>query len=87
MARHHPWLSTRGTTFTRGAPPVSLHPWHTTHLAAQVDSNPINKQTEERGLTSKGKEQVRRPAKALLTLTPTPTLTPTLTRCVARSRR
>ena len=30
-----------------------------------VDSNPINKQSEERGLTSKGREQVRHSVKAL----------------------
>ena len=33
--------------------------------AAQVDSNPINKQSEERGLTIRGREQVRNSAKAL----------------------
>lgn len=44
-----------------------LRPGETTFEAADmVDSNPINKQQTERGLTSAGREQVRRAADALL---------------------
>lgn len=46
---------------------ILLRPGETTFEAAGiVDSNPINKQSSERGLTERGRAQVRRSAAALL---------------------